>query len=303
MSWFFLVLISSLGYATTNHIDKYLIEKHLKKGEVGSLILFSSLFSVFALPIVFFIHPEVFSVSFVQGIALATTGIMSVCAILFYLCALQKDEATNVVPFYQTIPVFGFILGYLVLGETITPAQTIASLFIIAGALVLSLELGMGVIRIKRRVAVFMLSASLLYAMSSVVFKLVALEEGFWLSTFWSLTGTVLMGVFFLVAIPRYRNQFFSLLKENKVRILALNSINETLTILADFLSNFATLLAPIALVMLVQAFQPVFVLLIGVMLTLFFPHIGKESLSKKHLFQKIFAVCTIVIGSYFLGT
>lgn len=302
MMWFLIALIGSLLYASTNHIDKYLISKYLKGREVGSLIIFSSIFSIFALPIVYFIRPEVFSVTLIQGFALALTGMMTVIAVLLYFYALREDEATNVVPFYQTIPIFAFILGYQILGETVTYTQAIASLVIIIGAIVLSFDLGGGRIRFKGKIVIFMLTASFLYAISSVVFKLVALEEGFWLSTFWSLVGKVILGSFFLIAIPIYKKQFFAVLKENKVRVLTLNSINETIAIIADAFVGFATLLAPVALVLLAGAFQSVFVLLIGVILTIFLPQVSKESLAKKHIFQKVFAICIIMVGTFFLG-
>lgn len=303
MSWLLIALVGALLYASTNHIDKYLISKYLKSGEIGSLIIFSSIFGVFALPIIFFINPEVFSVTFFQAVFLTASGMMMVVALLFYFYALSEDEATNVVPFYQTIPIFAFALGYIILGETVSNLQMIASLFIIVGATVLSFEFGGGrQIRFKSKVVFFMLTASFLYALSGVIFKLVALDEGFWLSIFWSLMGKVLLGGVFLAIIPMYRNQFLVVLKENKVRILALNSFNEILTILADSLVSFATLLAPVALVLLAGGFQPVFVLLIGVFLTLFFPHISKESLSRGHITQKVVAIGVIMIGTYLLG-
>jgi len=301
MNWFLIAALGSLFYASTNHIDKYLISKYLKNGEVGSLIIFSAIFSIFALPIVYFIKPEVFSVTILQGSVLAITGMMTVIAILLYLYALSEDEATNVVPFYQTVPIFGFILGYLVLGEAVSYTQAIASIVIIAGAVVLSLDLGVSKISFKSRVVLYMLSASMLYAISSVLFKLIAVDEGFWQSAFWSLFGKVILGIFFLLFIPVYRNQFLSVLRDNKIGVLSLNSFNETLGILADGLVGYATLLAPVALVLLAGAFQPMFVLIIGVVLTLFFPKISQESLLKRHVLQKVVAISLIMVGSYFI--
>lgn len=301
MSWLIIAILGSLFYASTNHLDKYLISKYLKGGEVGSLIIFSAIFSIFALPIVYFMYPAVFSVTVLQGVVLAITGMMTVVAILLYLYALSEDEATNVVPFYQTVPIFGFILGYFILGESITLTQTVASLVIIAGAVVLSFDLGVSEIRFKGKVVLYMLTASMLYAISTVLFKLVAIDEGFWLSTFWSLLGKVVLGGIFLLFVPVYRNQFLNVLRSNKISVLSLSSFNETLSILADGCVGYATLLAPVALVLLAGAFQPVFVLVIGVILTLFFPQISIESLSKKHLAQKIVAITLIMIGTYFV--
>ena len=149
MTWFIIAVLGSLCYASTNHIDKYLISKYLKNGEVGSLIIFSAIFSIFALPIVYLIYPAVFTVTVLQGIILAVTGMMTVIAILLYLYALSEDEATNVVPFYQTVPIFGFILGYFVLGESIIYIQGFASLVIIVGGIILSFDLGSIEIRFK----------------------------------------------------------------------------------------------------------------------------------------------------------
>jgi len=301
MYWFFIALAGSLFYAAANHIDKYLIDKYFQNREVGALIIFSSIFSIFALPIILFIHPEVFLVTLFQGITLVVTGMLVVIAIMLFYYALREDEATDVIPFFQMTPIFAFALGYLILGETITFLQAIASLLIIAGSVVLSFKLGRSKVRFKGKVVLFMLLASLFYAFSSVIFKLVALDEGFWLSTFWSLVGKVMLGGFFIIAIPLYRNQFLTLIRENKLHILALNSVDETFTVLADAFVGFATLLAPVAIVLLAGAFQSVFTFLIGVLLAIFLPRISKESLSTTHLFQKILAISIIMIGTYFL--
>src|ERR1035437_9572169 len=99
MSWFFIALIGPILYAIANHTDKYLISKYLKGGQVGSLVIFSAIFSVIALPIIIFIHPVVFGVSLVQGLVLAVNGMLVVVAVLLYFYALHKDEASYVVPF------------------------------------------------------------------------------------------------------------------------------------------------------------------------------------------------------------
>jgi drug/metabolite transporter (DMT)-like permease len=302
MNWFFIALIGPILYAFANHTDKYLISKYLKGGEVGSLIIFSAIFSIVALPIIIFIHPVVFGVSLIQAIVLGINGMLVVVAILFYFYALHKDEASYVVPFYQTIPIFAFILGYFILGETITKVQGIASLVIIAGALILSFELGLGKIRFKKDVVLLMLGASLLFAVNGVIFKLIAVDEGFWPSTFWGLVGKIILGFGFLFFVPSYRRQFLAMLKENKVAVLGLNSMSESLFIVAEAAMGYAIILAPVALVLLVNAFQPFFVLIIGVGLTLFFPRLSSESISKNALIQKICGIGLIIIGTYFLG-
>ncbi len=303
MNWFFIALIGPILYAFANHTDKYLISKYLKGGAVGSLIIFSALFGIVAMPVALFIHPDVFDITFFRAAALSLNGMLVVIAILCYFYALHKDEVSHVVPFYQTIPIFGFILGYFILGETISIAQGIASFVIIVGALILSFELEEDTVGFKKGIVVLMLAASVLYAVNGVVFKLIALDDGFWLSLFWSLAGQVTLGVFFLLCVRPYRRQFFAMLRENKLAVLGLNSLSEVLFTIAESVMAFATLLAPVALVLLVDSFQPFFVLVVGVLLTLFFPNISQESLLRRHIVQKITGIGLMAIGTYFIGT
>lgn len=301
MNWFFIALVAPFLYAITNHTDKYLISKYIRGNKVGALIIFSALFGIFALPIILIINPIVLGISLWQGIILVTIGILVVFSILCYLYALRLDEATFVIPFYQTIPIFGFILAYLILGETLTKVQILASLAILFGALILSFDIQGQRIRFKKKVVLLMITASFFYAISDVLFKFVAIERGFWISAFWTLVGKILIGLVFLAFILPYRQQFFLLLKEAKGKILTLNSMNETLTIAADMTFQYATLLAPVALVLMVNSFQPLFVFVIGLGLTLFLPHIGKENISKTILVQKFLGIGIIISGSLFL--
>ena len=43
--------------------------------------------------------------------------------------------------------------------------------------------------------------------------------------------------------------------------------------------------------------------ILVGVILTLFFPNLEKESLAKKNVIQKIFTILIMFLGTYFLYT
>ncbi|MBU4142239.1 hypothetical protein KKE99_05225, partial [Patescibacteria group bacterium] len=88
----------------------------------------------------------------------------------------------------------------------------------------------------------------------------------------------------------------------NKRAVLGWNTTNEVLNIIAKIIMNFATLLAPLALVWVVNGFQPFFVLFFGIIITLFFPRFSKENLLKKHLAQKVIAILIIFIGVYLLN-
>lgn len=302
MTWFWIALIAPALYAAANHTDKYLISRYFQDRGVGALIIFSAIFSVFALPIVYLINPEVIGITATTALFLIFNGMLVVGSVIFYLYALRQDEASVVIPFYQTIPIFGFILGYFILGEAVKLPQVLGSLLIIFGAFILALQLEEGRRRFRATVVSFMLAASLLYAVNGILFKLFALNLGFWSPVFWMLAGKVLLGIILLLAVRPYRQQFFTVLKSNSSLVLGLNSGNETATILADNVTYYASLLAPVALVLTVNGFQPFFVFVYGVILTWFFPHISRESLKPKLLLQKISAIVLIFIGTLFLA-
>ena len=234
---------------------------------------------------------------------LAVNGSLTVISVLLYLYALRQDEASVVVPFYQTIPIFGFGLSYFILGEKLSVWQLVGSAVIIIGAFILSIRLEEnGGLRFRGRVVGLMLAASLLYAVNGVIFKLLALDSGFWQPAFWTFLGKAAIGVLLFLLIASYRRQFLAVLKLNRGFVLGLNSGNEVATIIADGVTYYASLLAPVALVLTVNGFQPVFVFIYGVLLTLFLPRIAQERLVGPLLAQKILAIALVFAGSVMIG-
>jgi drug/metabolite transporter (DMT)-like permease len=302
MSWFFIALCAPLLLACANHNDKFLLSRYRKERNIGSIAIFSALSSSVAILIVLFIHPDVYDVSLVQGAAVVATGILSVLAALCYLHALDLDEASFVTPFYQTVPIFAYCLGYFILGETITLAQALASLVIIVGALALSFEFGRRGVRFKRNVVALMLAAAFLSAINGVIFKLVAVDRGFWVSLFWGYVGQVTAGLGLLVCVPSYRRDFLSLIKEERGAAVGLIALSRIFTSVSEAVTLYATLLAPVALVLLVNSFQPLFVLIFGVVLTLFFPRVAQESLRRIKLLQKGVGIGFMLVGGYLIS-
>jgi EamA-like transporter family len=227
---------------------------------------------------------------------------LSVLAAVCYLYALDIDEASFVTPFNQMVPIFAYFLGYFILGETITLAQGLGSFVIVVGALALSFEFGRRGMRFKRNVVALMLGASFLSAINGVIFKLIAVEKGFWVSLFWGFVGQVMAGLTFLVCVPSYRRDFLGLFKQQKVTVVGLIALSKVLVSVSEAVTLFATLLAPVALVLLVNSFQPLFVFTFGIVLTLFLPRVAKESLGRRKLLQKEAGIGLMLVGGYLIS-
>lgn len=302
MIWFFVALIGPFMYALTNHIDKILLEKYFKKGGVGTILLLSSLISVFVLPIFFLADKTVLDVSGINILALAMVGILNVLVLWCYLFAIKEEEASVVIVFYQLVPVFGYVLSYFVLGEILTKMQIIAMAIIIFGTTIISFEIDSeNKFKLRRKTILPMLAASFFWALESVIFKAVALEENVWRSLFWEHLALVLMGITIFIFMRSYRTNFISAIRNNSKTVLSIGVVNEALYVFGNLAFAFAYMLAPIALVLLTDSFQSIFALVIGIFLTVFFPKISVEKIQVKYIWPKIIAICITGIGTYIL--
>src|SRR3989344_4007719 len=300
MLWFFIALIGPFLYALSNHIDKILLEKYFKEGGVGTLILFSSLLSVMVLPFIFLADRTVFNINGISILILAIEGILNVMVLWCWLLALKSEETSVAVVFYQLVPVFGGILGYFLLRETLTQIQLIAMATIILGTTIISFEVDSeNKFKLRRKTITPMIAAAFFWALGSVLFKTVALEEKLWRTIFWEHLMLAFVGLCIFIFIRSYRVNFLAAIRNNSKTILSLNVANESLYILGNIAYSIAYLLAPIGLVLLAESFQPIFVLIIGIFLTIFFPHISTEKIQAKHLWLKIIAICITGIGTY----
>ena len=96
------------------------------------------------------------------------------------------EEASVVAPWLQAAPLFGYGLGYLVLGETrspLSPHQMLGGVAIVTGTIILSLSDGFRAGGFKLRLAGLMLTCAFILAISTTIFKVFAVEDEFWTTT------------------------------------------------------------------------------------------------------------------------
>lgn len=303
-NWFLVSIISPILLSLVNHADKYLLSKHFKGRGIGSIFLFSSLFSIIILPVIIFVgHTHIFSISGFDATCLFFVGMLNAIAFYLYLKALNHEETSVVIPLLQMIPLFGYLLGYPILGEVLTTQQLLASLLVIFGIVILSIDFDIdNKLSIKKRILLLVMASSFFFALHDVLFKYFAVSDGnFAASTFWQYSGLTAIGFIIFIFNPTYRNQFLDVFRQKSYRVLSINFGSEILYIVGNLTNNFATLLAPVALVLVVSSYQPLFVFIIGTFLTLVIPSISVEKITLKHLVQKGISIIIIIIGSYFL--
>jgi len=300
MDWVFLALLSSALWASSNFFDKYLVKEYFSEN-VETLIVFSSIIGIFVAPFFLLARPEALSIAPLTALIIMANSALLILYLYPYLKALRNEDVSVVTPLFQLIPVLGLVLGFAVLGERLSFIQIFASAIVILSAIGISLDFKKK-LRFGLKTFALMLLSSLMIAVSSIVFKIFAVESDFLTVGFWQYIGFSAITLTLLIFFKGYRLKFFKSLRESGKRILSLNAINETINIIAQVLFWFSLTLAPIGLVWVFNGFQPFFMLAFGLVLTVFFPKIIRENISRQRLLQKAFFIVLLFIGGIMLA-
>jgi uncharacterized membrane protein len=259
-------------------------------------MIFTAIIGVLALPVIWLFEPGVLSLPLPAMAVMTLSGILYMGAMLFYLRAIQSEEASAVAPLFQLATIFTLLLAYAFLNEKLGLPQLAGIALIIAGALGVSTDRDAFRRQFKMRLFYLMTAATFIVALSSVLFKYFAVEESFWGTTFWTFVGEGIFGAV-IILIPAYYRQFMRLFKRSPGAVIGINAANELINLGGGLGVRFASLLAPVALVSAVSSTTTLFVFLVGVLLTLFLPKFGREDMSAHNLLRKGVAAVLVTAG------
>jgi uncharacterized membrane protein len=296
MSWLIFAFSGPVLWAISTHLDKYLVERFFKATDVAVLVVFTALIGLLLMPVIAAFDPSVLTRDWSSIALMGLSGILYMGAILFYLRALQDHEASVVAPFFQASPLFGYALAYLVLGETLTTQQLLGGGLILAGVLFVSVRSGPRRERFRWALALPMLACGFVLSLSTLIFKIFAVREEFWATTFWMFAGEAVFGAGFL-CISRYRSQFVRLLRSNTMALLAINGSNELINLGGGLGNRYALAFAPLSIVQAVGSTTTLFVFALGIVLALLFPSVAREDLSTRELVLKGVAAVLVAAG------
>lgn len=167
---------------------------------------------------------------------------------------------------------------------------------IVAGTLSVSLRLDGGARVFKLRLALLMLACGLAAALSGLIFKIFAIEVEFWTTTFWMFVGEAIFGIA-LLCFGAYRKQLATMLRKNAAALLTINGSNELVNLGGTLGNRYALMLAPLSLVQAIGSTTTLFVFAFGVGLSIFFPGVGRETLSLREMLQKGVAALFVAAG------
>ncbi len=280
-----------------NYLDKFLLSN--RNVHVTVLTVFSGIFAFLGgLVVLLFIGFNY--TDWGSAIILTLSGFFSVFILFLYFRALTFDEASRVASLFQFIPVAVLVLSYVFLKETLRPQQYIGCIFIIIAGLLLSLRrLNSGFLTINKAFW-YMLGAASLAAVVVVLFKLGVGKAGFWESIVYEGLGNGLGALSIVLAGGNFRLIREETRKISK-RIFLYIALMGFIYRLSRYSFYLALLLIPASIVSVLQGFQPLFLLIEGVILSFWFPNILKEVVTKKTVGIKVLAVICIFAGLYMI--
>jgi len=304
MLWLIIAILSYLLLAIVSLMDKYLLKSAFLSpssyafygGALGGLILIISPFVGFYIP-----QP-------IEIVLALLAGILFVYALFWFYKGLKTYEASRIVPAVGgLVPLFTFALIFLLGGETLLYKQIIAFFLLVSGSVFITIknfkEISFKSLRISAITA-------LLFSLFFVLTKYVFMYIGFWPGFIWIKIGGLILAFCFLFWGKEVKQEVFGSLYSFKKRdkMFGVLLLSQTIGGGANILQNWAISLAPLACIAIISALQGVqyvFLLILIIILSFFSwsKKAGiKEEVSKKTLFQKIFAILLIGIGLWLLA-
>jgi len=297
MNWLLIAIIAHFLFALVFITDKFLLSKTVLK-PIG-YAFYTGLLQIFVLVLI----PFGFVVpSSVQIVVSFVTGASFTLAVLFLYKAIQMGRVSKIIPVIGgAVPIFTLILTYLFLEERLALSQLIAFLLLVIGGVIMlwpkkyrpGLEISKVPLTKRLTVAI---PAAFLMASSFVLTKFIFTYQPFISGFIWIRIGGFLMAIL-LFLWPRNRQIILETAKTIKIKTVGLFFSNKGLAALAFILLNYAIYLGSVTLVNALQGVQYVFLLVLAIILSIKFPQILREQISREVIIQKIIAILFISFG------
>ncbi|MBW2989924.1 DMT family transporter [Candidatus Woesearchaeota archaeon] len=295
MIWVIFVLAASFIWSITAIINRFCRVRYIESS-IGYLIFIFPT-CLFALITLLF-EPFMFLPARETIFALST-GVLTTLGYYFYLEAIHKEELSRVYILFGVGPLFVLVLSSLFLKEALAIGQYIAFALIFTGSTLISFK------RIEERIkltfgALLVFLSSFAFAAQDIVFKHISSIN---LATMmiYREAGYILSIFLIILLFPSARRCTKKIIHDLNLKQTSLVYSAEIIGMIAFFFIYLAIQRGPVSLVKVTQGFETIFVFILVIFLSSFFPKILKEELSIKVISIKIAAIALMLAGLYLI--
>ena len=271
-------------YTIVNFIDKYIVTKEVKDyrgmpiyGTIMGLIMGSIFFVATGFPVL----------PLRDTLLLLLSGCLIIWSAAVYFKAISADDASKIILLFQMTPLMVLLMSYIFLGESISAWQVVGFFLIFASIIGVSDDAHMRGFQLTKTFWLILL-VTFMWALSAILVSFTISANSFAEVLSYESWGLGLGGLMLYVFFPQIRNAFNKSIREIRKVILGVMFANEGVFVAGKTMTFFAYSLGPTSLVSVLGGTQVFIGIIYGLILTLFFPHIVKEDISRKMLSRKL---------------
>jgi len=297
-NWLTFALLAPLVYTGVNFIDKYIVEKEVK--DYRGMPIYGTIMGLI-MGTLFWVFTGFLILNLKDTIILLLTGSITIWAAALYFQAISMEEASKVILLFQMTPVLVLIMSYIFLGERISSQQLIGFFLILSAVIGVSDSIKKGGFQLSKAFWLI-LAVDFMWALSAILIKFSINETSFTQVLSYESWGLGLGGLLLYAFFPSIRNSFNYSIKTVRKTALAIMFGNEGLFVFGKSLQFFAYSLGNAALVSIIGSTQVFIGIIVGIVLTIFLPHIIKEDITKTILVKKLALAVVMFIGLVLIG-
>lgn len=298
MFWINFALAGAFTGSIVNVVEKYLVVKKVQDSLV--LTIYKGL--VFGLIGIILLFSFGFGQITLTNIVLSfVSGSLLILYVIPYFKALSFDDVSRLIPLYNLIPILVLIFSYLFLREQLTMQQFIGFILILSGGIILSMQKIKKGFFTLRKSAFYMFLSCILYTPVVILFKYALGSSDFWSVLSYQMLGAGATSI--LLIILGLNRRFQEQTRTLKLSTILLIGASNSMLFTTNLLISYALSLAPVALVSVVGSTQSGFLILEGLILSLWFPNIVKEDTRFSTIFIKILSIVIMIAGTYYIYT
>jgi drug/metabolite transporter (DMT)-like permease len=302
-SWLIFSLVAAFIWAVVNIIDKIIVSRYIDK--VVVYLVFTGLTSLLGIGLSLFFKVQILSTSYLI-LALSTGILYQVYTYLFFR-ALQISDASSVANMLLLVPVFSVIVGRFFFHELFQSWTYVGIFLVLVGVLGASWEVssssGPGLKRGRITPALGLMTLSAVLTTIDYSFQKAVLMVTTDMTLFlWSRVGvflaTILILILFRSVVPSMKHTIKSIPRI----IMPIVVGNSIIDMVATFALMAAYSVGALGLVTTSVSTQPVFVLLLVILLNRIKPKLVPSKAEKEWFFLRFMAMAITIVGVYLIG-
>lgn len=293
MMWLIVAILAYFFFALTFFGDKIVLAGPPKPKLYIFYIGLLNLLLLLLIPFIEFHLPNAKTLPWI-----VLEAIVYVMGMYTLFVAIEKFEVSRVTTVIGAIqPLLILLLTWFFFGgEIISNKNILAFLLLFAGTIIISVQ---NKFKVKKESIILILFSALMFSLDYIFSKMIFLNMQFLDGLIWMRIFSFLFVLFFLFS-KDLRTDLTTKRNNLNGKTGTIFLFTQSSGAVATILQNLAIYLAPVsylAVINSLRGIQYLFIFIITLTVSYFFPRIIKEDISKKAIYQKFFAILLIFIG------